>query len=289
MEMIRLSNGIETPMVGLGVFQIQDAEQCRQAVTDAIDVGYRRIDTAVLYNNEAAVGQAVREAIAAGKVTREEMFINTKLWTCDASYEGAMKAYARSTERLGLDYLDMFMVHFPFGDVYGAWKALEELYAAGKVRAIAVSNFQVPKFTEFAEIVDVKPHVNQLEMHPFFARYDSIENMREYGTVPEAWGPLAEGKEGIFTHPVLSGIGAKYGKTAAQVALRWNVQRGVIVVPKTVHKERMVENISIFDFALTDEEMKQVDALDLGHSPIIDHNNPRVVKYFVHVKPEDLL
>jgi diketogulonate reductase-like aldo/keto reductase len=180
----------------------------------------------------------------------------------------------------------MFMIHQPYGDVYGAWRALVELYNAGKIRALGVANFYKGKFTEFAEIVDVKPHVNQIELHPFYAQYDAIENMKSYGCEPQAWGPLAEGKHGIFTHPVLTEIGAKYGKTAAQIALKWNAQRGVSIIPKSVHKERMEQNIDIWDFTLTEEDMKKVDALDLGHSEIIDHNDPNVVKYILSAKAE---
>ncbi len=287
MDMIRLSNGVEMPQEGFGVFQIPDAEVCRQAVTDAIGAGYRLIDTAALYNNEEAVGTAVREALDAGTVTRGGLFLTTKLWTCDASYDGAKKAFERSVRKLGVDYLDMFMIHMPYGDVYGAWKAMEELYEEGRIRALAVSNFQPGRFTEFAETVRVKPHVNQIELHPFYARYDSIENMKQYGTVPQAWGPLAEGRHGIFTHPVLSAIGKRYGKTAAQTALRWNVQRGVSIIPKSTHRERMEQNIDIWDFSLTGEEMKEIDALDLGHSEIVDHSDPKVVKFFLTIRPEE--
>ncbi|MBR2738839.1 MAG: aldo/keto reductase [Lachnospiraceae bacterium] len=286
MEMFTLSNGVQMPAEGFGVFQVNDLAVCKQAVLDAIDAGYRLIDTASLYNNEEAVGDAVAEAIAAGKVTREELFITTKLWTNDASYEGAKRSFETSMKYLGLDYLDMFMIHMPYGDIYGAWKAMEEMYSEGKIRALAVSNFYAGKLTEFAEIVDVKPHVDQLELHPFYTRYDVIEVMKEYGTVPQAWGPLAEGNHGIFTHPVLAEIGAKYGKTPAQVALRWNVQRGVSILPKSVHRDRIEQNIDIWDFALTDEDMKKVDTLDLGHSEIVDHNNPMSVKFFVNVTPE---
>ena len=281
MDMIKLSNGVQMPLEGFGVFQVPDPAVCKQAVLDAVRSGYRLIDTAALYMNEEAVGAAIKEAIETGMVTREELFITTKLWTSDASYEGAKKAFERSIRKLGLDYLDMFMIHQPYGDVYGAWKAMVELYNESKIKALGVANFYPGRFTEFAEIVEIKPHVNQIELHPFYAQHDAIDNMRQYGTVPQAWGPLAEGKHGIFTHPVLSEIGAKYGKTAAQIALKWNAQRGVSIIPKSVHRERMEQNIDIWDFTLTEEDMKKVDALDLGHSEIIDHNNPAVVKYIL--------
>ena len=265
MEFLTLSNGIKMPLEGFGVFQVPDAAVCKQAVLDAIKTGYRLIDTAAIYMNEEAVGTAIKEAVETGLVKREELFITTKVWVSDASYEGAKKAFERSMKKLQLDYLDMLMLHQPYGDVYGAWKAMVELYNEGKVKALGVANFSIGKFTEFAEIVDVKPHVNQIELHPFFAQYAAIENMKSYGCMPQAWGPLAEGKHGIFTHPVLTEIGAKYGKTAAQVALKWNAQRGVSIIPKSVHKERMEQNIDIWDFVLNNADMKQIDALDLGH------------------------
>lgn len=286
MEFLTLSNGIKMPLEGFGVFQVPDAAVCKQAVLDAIKTGYRLIDTAAIYMNEEAVGAAIKEAVETGLVKREELFVTTKVWVSDASYEGAKKAFERSMKKLQLDYLDMLMLHQPYGDVYGAWKAMVELYNEGKVKALGVANFSIGKFTEFAEIVDVKPHVNQIELHPFFAQYAAIENMKAYGCVPQAWGPLAEGKHGIFTHPVLTEIGAKYGKTAAQVALKWNAQRGVSIIPKSVHKERMEQNISIWDFVLSDADMKQIDALDLGHSEIIDHNDPAIVKYILSAKAE---
>lgn len=285
-ENVTLSNGIKMPLEGFGVFQVPDAAVCKQAVLDAIKTGYRLIDTAAIYMNEEAVGTAIKEAVKTGLVKREELFITTKVWVSDASYEGAKKAFERSMKKLQLDYLDMLMLHQPYGDVYGAWKAMVELYNEGKVKALGVANFSIGKFTEFAEIVDVKPHVNQIELHPFFAQYAAIENMKSYGCVPQAWGPLAEGKHGIFTHPVLTEIGAKYGKTAAQVALKWNAQRGVSIIPKSVHKERMEQNIDIWDFVLSDADMKQIDALDLGHSEIIDHNDPAIVKYILSAKAE---
>ena len=286
MEFLTLSNGIKMPLEGFGVFQVPDAAVCKQAVLDAIKTGYRLIDTAAIYMNEEAVGAAIKEAVETGLVKREELFVTTKVWVSDASYEGAKKAFERSLKKLQLDYLDMLMLHQPYGDVYGAWKAMVELYNEGKVKALGVANFSIGKFTEFAEIVDVKPHVNQIELHPFFAQYAAIENMKSYGCVPQAWGPLAEGKHGIFTHPVLTEIGAKYGKTAAQVALKWNAQRGVSIIPKSVHKERMEQNIDIWDFVLSNADMKQIDALDLGHSEIIDHNDPAIVKYILSAKVE---
>ncbi len=285
MEFLTLSNGVKMPIEGFGVFQIPEYEVCRNVVLEAIRNGYRLIDTAALYMNEEAVGVAIREAIAEKLVTREELFITTKLWVTDASYEGAKKAYERSARKLGLDYIDLFMIHQPYGDVYGAWRAMEELYGEGKIKSLGTANFYNGKFTEFAEIVKIKPMVNQIELHPFYAQYDAIENMKKYGCLPQAWGPLAEGKFDIFTHPVLSEIGSKYGKSAAQIALKWNAQRGVSIIPKSVHSDRQKQNIDIFDFTLTDDEMKKIDALDMGHSEIIDHNNPDVVRYILSAPP----
>lgn len=286
MQNIKLYNGVEMPLEGFGVFQVPDPQVCKQAVLDAIQAGSRLIDTAQVYMNEAAVGEAVSEAIAKGVVTREELFVTTKLWVSDFSYESAKKAFLRSMERLGLEYLDLYLLHQPFGDVYGAWLAMEELYNEGRIRAIGVSNFYPGKFAEFAELVSVRPMVNQIELHPFFVQQEAIGNMKRYGCQPQAWGPLAEGKHGIFSHPVLSEIGNRYGKTAAQVALRWNTQRGVSILPKSVHRERMEQNIAIWDFTLTDSEMQQIAVLDLGHSEIIDHSNPDVVRYILSPKAE---
>lgn len=286
MEFLTLQNGVSMPLEGFGVFQVTDAAVCRQAVLDAIRAGYRLIDTAALYMNEEAVGQAIREAIEAGLVTRQELFVTTKLWADGASYEGAKKGFAASMKKLGLDYLDLYLIHQPYGDVYGAWKAMEELYKEGKIRAIGVSNFYRGRFVEFAELVDIKPMVNQIELHPFYAQEQAIAEMKEYGCVPQAWGPLAEGKHGIFTHPVLSEIGAKYGKTAAQIALKWNVQRGVSILPKSVHKERMEQNMDIWDFTLSEEDLEKIRGLDLGYSEIIDHNDPAVVKYILSAKTD---
>lgn len=284
MEYVTLSNGIKMPLEGFGVFQIPDAAECEQAVYDAIKVGNRLIDTAAAYMNEEATGKAIKRAIVDGIVTREELFVVTKLWVQDYSYEAAKKAIDLSLKKLSLDYVDGYLLHQPYGDIYGAWKAIEEAYEVGKLKSVGVSNFNPVKMTEFCEVVNVKPMVNQIELHPFYAQYDAIKHMRSYGCVPMAWGPLAEGKHSIFTHPVLSEIGAKYGKTAAQVALKWNVQRGVIIIPKSVHVDRMKQNIDIWDFTLTDDDMKAIDALDLGHSDIINHNDPETVKYILGFK-----
>ena len=284
MENLKLSNGVEMPLEGFGVFQVPDPKECKNAVLEEIKAGYRLIDTAAIYMNEKAVGEAIKQAISEGIVKREDLFITTKLWVSDFSYEGAKRGFDRSLKNLGLEYLDLYLLHQAYGDVYGAWKAITELYNEKKIRAIGVSNFYIGKFTEFAEIVDVKPMVNQIELHPFYAQYDAIENMRKYGCIPQAWGPLAEGKHGIFTHPVLTEIGKKHEKSAAQIALKWNVQRGVSILPKSVHQERIKQNFDIWNFTLSEEDMKKIDALDLKHSEIIDHNNPEIVKYILSSK-----
>lgn len=286
-ENITLSNGVRMPLEGFGVFQIPDPEVCRQTVYDAISAGYRLIDTAALYYNEKAVGEGVRQAIADGLVKREDLFIVTKLWCQDFSYEGAKKGIETSLSELQMDYVDGYLLHQPYGDVYGAWKAVEEAYEAGKFRAIGVANFSMCKMAEFCTLVNVKPMIDQIELNPFFTQTGPVEYMRQFGCVPMAWAPLAEGKNGIFTHPVLSKIGEKYGKSAAQTALRWNTQRGVIIIPKSVHKERMEQNIDIWDFTLTDEEMRQVESLDLGVSQCADHTDPNVVGFLTGLTIKD--
>lgn len=274
MEFVTLNNGVQMPLEGFGVFQVPDPDQCEQAVLDAIATGYRLIDTAAAYMNEQAVGAAVKKC----GVPREELFITTKLWVQDASYEGAKKAIETSLQNLGLDYIDLYLIHQPMGDYIGAYRAMEEAYRQGKLKAIGVCNFYPAPLADLCETVEVMPAVNQVELHPFFQQEKALATMKEYGVHPEAWGPFAEGKHGIFTHPVLTKIGEKYGKSAAQVALRWNVQRGVTVIPKSVHKERMEQNMAIWDFQLSDEEMQQIAALDLGHSEIVDHSDPGFVK-----------
>ena len=279
-QTVKLNNGIEMPLEGFGVFQVPDPAVCEQAVLDAIATGYRLIDTAAAYMNEEAVGKAIAKC----GVPRGELFITTKLWVQDASYEGAKAAIETSLNKLGLDYIDLYLIHQPMGDYIGAYRAMEEAYKAGKLRAIGVCNCYPQILTDICETVDVIPAVNQVELHPFFQQENALALMKEYGVQPEAWGPFAEGNHGIFTHPVLTAIGQKYGKSAAQVALRWNVQRGVIVIPKSVHKERMEQNIDIWDFQLTNEDMAEIAKLDIGHSEIVDHSDPKFVQMLHQMK-----
>lgn len=280
MEFITLNNGVKMPLEGFGVFQVPDPAQCEQAVLDAIASGYRLIDTAAAYMNEKAVGEAIKKS----GVPREELFITTKLWVQDASYEAAKKAIQTSLDNLGLSYLDLYLIHQPMGDYVGAYRAMEEAYKEGKLKAIGVCNFYPNRLADLCETVDVIPAVNQVELHPFFQQENALALMKEYGVVPEAWGPFAEGNHGIFTHPVLTAIGQKYGKSAAQVALRWNVQRGVVVIPKSVHKERIEQNMNIWDFQLSDEDMAEIAKLDIGHSEIVDHSDPAFVKMLHSLK-----
>ena len=279
-ETVKLNNGIEMPLEGFGVFQVSDPAVCEQAVLDAIESGYRLIDTAAAYMNEEAVGRAIAKC----GVPREELFITTKLWVQDASYEGAKQAIETSMQKLGLSYIDLYLIHQPMGDYIGAWRAMEEAYKAGKLRAIGVCNCYPHVLADICETVEVKPAVNQVELHPFFQQENALALMREYGVHPEAWGPFAEGSHGIFTHPVLTAIGQKYGKSAAQVALRWNVQRGVTVIPKSVHKERMEQNINIWDFTLSGEDMAEIAKLDIDRSEIVDHSDPKFVQMLHQVK-----
>lgn len=282
-ETVKLNNGIEMPLEGFGVFQVPDPAVCEQAVLDAIATGYRLIDTAAAYMNEEAVGRAIAKC----GVPREELFITTKLWVQDASYEGAKQAIETSLQKLGLSYIDLYLIHQPMGDYIGAYRAMEEAYKAGKLKAIGVCNFYPNRLADLCETVEIKPAVNQVELHPFFQQENALALMKEYGVHPEAWGPFAEGNHGIFTHPVLTQIGQKYGKSAAQVALRWNVQRGVTVIPKSVHKERMEQNINIWDFQLSDEDMAEIAKLDIGHSEIVDHSDPKFVQMLHSMKIHD--
>lgn len=275
MEYVTLNNGVKMPMGGFGVFQVPEAAVCEQAVSDALAVGYRLIDTAAAYFNEEAVGAAIQKS----GIAREELFLTTKLWIQDAGYESAKRAFQVSLDKLGTDYIDLYLIHQPMNDYYGAWRAMEEMYGEGKIRAIGICNFYPDRLTDLCLNAKVIPAVNQVELHPFFAQTGALENMKAFGVQPEAWGPMAEGKHGIFTHPVLTEIGAKYGKSAAQTALRWNVQRGVVIIPKSTHRERMEENFNIWDFSLSDEDMAAITALDLGHSEIIDHSTAETAKF----------
>lgn len=285
METVKLNQGSEMPLEGFGVFQIPDAAQCEQVTYEAIQTGYRLIDTAAAYMNEEAVGKAVARAIADGITTRDELFITTKVWVQDMkTEETAYAAVKASLQKLGMEYVDLILLHQPMGDYFAAYRGIEKAYRDGLTKAIGVANFYPGNLTNLCENVKIIPAVNQVELHPFFTQQAAIDNMKTYGIVPQAWGPLAEGKHGIFTDPVLTEIGKKYGKTAAQVALRWNAQRGVSIIPKSVHVERMQQNIDIWDFALTDDEMAQIAAMDLGHSEIVDHDSPAFVKMICGMK-----
>lgn len=267
------------PLEGFGVFQIPDAAQCEQVVYEAIKTGYRMLDTAAAYMNEEAVGKGVAKAIAEGITTREELFITTKVWVQDMkSEDAAYEAVKTSLAKLNMPYVDLVLLHQPMGDYFAAYRGIEKAYQDDLTKAIGVANFYPAILTNLCENVDVIPAVNQVELHPFFVQESALENMKAYGVVPQAWGPLAEGKHGIFTDSELMEIGKKYGKSVAQVVLRWNAQRGVSIIPKSVHVERMEQNINIWDFALTDDEMAKIAAKDLGHSEIVNHDDPAFVK-----------
>jgi diketogulonate reductase-like aldo/keto reductase len=285
MEYFTLNNGTKMPAEGFGVFQIPDPVQCEEVVYNAIKTGYRLIDTAASYMNEEAVGKAVKRAIADGLVTREELFITTKIWVQDQeNEETAYQAIRTSLKKLDMEYVDLILLHQAMKDYFAAYRGMEKAYREGLVKAIGVANFFPEVLTNLCETVEIMPAVNQIEMHPFFTQEKAIENMRRYNVVPQAWGPLDEGRHGIFTDPELTAIGSRYGKSAAQTALRWNVQRGVSIIPKSTHVERMEQNIDIWDFSLTDEEMKTVSAKDLGHSEIINHYDPDLVRVLDNMK-----
>lgn len=288
MEYVTLNTGKKVSMAVFGVYQIPDYEQAKQAVIDAVHAGYRAIDTAASYGNEEAVGAAVKELIAEGTVKREDLFITSKLWVQDMkNYESAKKGIETSLQKLGLDYIDLYLEHQAMGNYFEAYRAMEDAYKEGKLKAIGVSNFFPAVLANFCENVEVVPAVNQVELHPWFAQEQALTTMKKYGVVPEAWASLAEGKHGIFTDPDLTAIGKKYGKSAAQVALRWNVQRGVVVVTKSTHPERIKQNLDIFDFQLTDEEMKKISSKSLDHSEIINHFDPELVSFLNNRKIHD--
>ncbi|MFD9569295.1 aldo/keto reductase [Streptomyces sp. NPDC059982] len=272
METVTLNNGVDMPVLGFGVYQIPPAETER-AVADALAAGYRSLDTAAAYGNEEAVGRAIRSS----GIPREDLFVTTKLWISDAGEEKAARAFETSLRKLGLDHLDLYLIHQPYGDVYGSWRAMERLQHEGRVRAIGVSNFHGDRLVDLMDHNEITPAVNQVETHPFYQRTADQELMRERGVQIESWGPFAEGRNGLFTHPVLTRIAAAHDKSVAQVVLRWLVQRGVVVIPKSVRAERMAENLDIFGFRLTDDQMEAIAALDTGRSLFFDHRDPEMV------------
>lgn len=280
MQTVKLSNGMEMPMVGIGVYQVPDAAQCEESVLDAFEAGYRLVDTAEGYMNEEAVGLALKKS----GLNRDEVFITSKIWISNFGYEKTKRAYDAALKRLDLEYMDLVLLHQSLSDYYGAWRALEELYKEGRIRAIGVSNFYPERLTDLCMNAEIKPMVNQIECHPFFQRETDLECAKHFDVQLEAWAPFAEAGRGIFTNEILIGIAKKYGKTAAQVILRWNVQRGVVVIPKSVHKERIKENINIFDFTLSDEDMAAIATLDTGHTEIIDHYDWKIAEFLNTVK-----
>lgn len=278
MEEVTLNNGVVMPILGFGVFQIPDAAECERCVLDAIGAGYRSIDTAQIYGNEEAVGRAAQKS----GVPRGELFLTTKVWISNGGYEKAKASIDESLRKLRTDYLDLLLIHQPFNDYYGTYRAMEEAHRAGKVRALGVSNFYPDRFVDLAEFCEIKPAVNQVETHVFNQQVKAQELMAKYGTRVESWGPFAEGRNGLFTNPVLKDIGEKYGKTAAQTALRFLIQRGVIVIPKTTHRERMEENLNVFDFELSPEDMGAIARLDRGESLFLCHQDPESVLYLIN-------
>ncbi|EFE51626.1 organophosphate reductase [Providencia rettgeri DSM 1131] len=275
MQTVKLNNGVEMPLLGFGVFQMTDADECERAVIDALETGYRLIDTAASYQNETQVGNALKQS----QIAREDLFITTKLWLQDTSYEGAKAQFQRSLSRLQLDYVDLYLIHQPYGDVHGAWRAMEELYQAGKIRAIGVSNFHPDRLADLIAFNKVIPAVNQVEVNPFNQQLHAVPWMQSKNIQPEAWAPFAEGRNGLFQHPQLIAIGEKYGKSVGQVVLRWLFQRGIVSLAKSVRKTRMVENINILDFTLTDNEMTQIAAMDTATSAFFSHRDPAMVEW----------
>lgn len=276
MKYATLSNGVQMPMLGYGVYQVTPQE-CERCVLDALAVGYRSLDTAQSYFNEEQVGSAIRKS----GVPRQEIFLTTKVWVEHYGYEAARASVLASMDKLQTDYLDLVLLHQPFGDYYGAYRALEDLYDAGKLRAIGVSNFYPDRLVDLASFARIAPMVNQVEIHPYHQQTEALSWMEKYHAQPEAWAPFGEGRGGLFQDPTLAAIGRKYGKTVAQVVLRWHLQRGVVVIPKSTHKERMQENLNVFDFALTDEEMAVVAGLDKKQSAFFSHQDPNMVEWFV--------
>jgi 2,5-diketo-D-gluconate reductase A len=279
---VTLNNGVQMPIVGFGVFQVPDPAECERSVREAIDVGYRLLDTAASYRNEESVGAGIR----ASGIDRAQIFVTTKLWVEDASYDGAKAAFERSVNKLQLDYLDLYLIHQPYGDVYGAWRAMEELHRAGRIRAIGISNFYPDRVVDFVLHNEITPAVNQIEIHPFHQQTDAQALLQENNIQAEAWGPFAEGKNGLFQNEVLQSVGRKHGKSIAQVVLRWLIQRGIIAIPKSVRKERMAENFAIFDFELDADDLAAIATLDQKTSSFFDHRDPAMVKWLGRRKIE---
>jgi 2,5-diketo-D-gluconate reductase A len=279
-QKVTLNNGVEMPIIGLGVFQVTNAEICEKSVYHALNFGYRMIDTAAAYLNEGAVGKAIKRS----EVTREELFVTTKLWIQDAGYESTKTAFEKSLRRLQLDYLDLYLIHQPFGDIYGSWRAMEELYSEGRIRAIGVSNFQPDRIMDLIVHNKVIPAVNQIETHPFYQQIETQKFLKENNVQIEAWAQFAQGKNHIFKNELLLSLAKKHEKTVAQVILCWLIQREVVVIPKSVHEERIIENFDIFDFELSPEDMDAITTLDQKVSSFIDHRDPEIVKSFSAVK-----
>lgn len=283
MKQVKLNNGVNMPILGFGVYQIRDASECEQAVSDALAVGYRLFDTAQSYGNEAAVGAALQHS----DVPRDELFVTTKLWVQDASYDAALCAFERSLKRLSLDYLDLYLIHQPFGDIHGAWRALQELYRDGRVRAIGVSNFAPDRLADLIAFNEITPAVNQVETHPFCQQQEAARWMREAGVQVESWGPFAEGRNNLFSNNVLQALADKHARSVAQIVLRWLVQREVVVIPKSIRKDRMAENFAVFDFELGTQDMAAITGLDTGESAFFSHRDPEVVRRLAAYRVEN--
>jgi diketogulonate reductase-like aldo/keto reductase len=275
MKTVRLNNGVEMPILGFGVFQITNAEECEQSVLTALETGYRSIDTAAIYQNEEAVGEAVSKS----GIARKELFITSKLWVSDGGYENAKKAFERSLNKLQTNYLDLYLIHQPYGDVHGSWRAMEELYEEGRIRAIGVSNFHPDRVMDMIVFNRIVPAVNQIETHPFHQQTETQTFLQENNVQIESWGPFAEGKNNLFSNELLQGIGDRHGKSVAQVVLCWLIQRNVVVIPKSVTRSRIIENFDLFDFELSTDEMTQISTLDQGVSLFLDHRDPSIVRW----------